>query len=188
MSKKYLSKFAVIAAVAAASQGAFAAANDTGTVNFEGEIVNSICSIAPESQNMKVFLGKIAAKTFKAAGDESLPADFTIKLLDCPAPDATTGKASVATVTFLGQKDRTDATLLLIDNAGQVGGVDAAKGVGIEISDSANTRIDMGAASGGYNLGEGTNSLRFKANYKSTVAAVTAGPANASTTFQVDYK
>jgi major type 1 subunit fimbrin (pilin) len=186
MSKKYLSKFAVIATVAAASQGAFAAANDTGTVNFEGEIVNSICSIAPESQNMKVYLGKIAAKTFKAAGDESLPQDFTIKLLDCPAP--VNGKASVATVTFLGQKDRTDATLLLIDNAGQVGGVDAATGVGIEISDSANTRIDMGAASGGYNLGEGTNALKFKANYKSTVAAVTAGPANASTTFQVDYK
>jgi major type 1 subunit fimbrin (pilin) len=191
MSKKHLSKFAVIAAVSAVSQGAFAAAADTGNINFEGEITASICSISPKSQNMTVFLGKPTVNRFKAAGDKAQPADFTIDLLDCPAV-AAGSPANVANVTFKGDGDMTAASggkWLKISNAGQAGGVVAAKNVAIQILDSASTQVDLNTGkSGDYILGEGTNSLKFKAAYIATAVGVTAGPASSSATFQVDYK
>ncbi len=190
MSKKFFPQFAVIALVAAVSQGAFAAAGDTGVINFEGEITASICSIAPKSQNMTVFLGKPTVKKFKVAGDKAEPAGFTIDLLDCPAV-AEGSPANVATVTFKGTPDTTAASAnkwLKVANAGLTGGVVAAKNVAIQIADSTGKQIDLGTASGEYILGEGTNSLKFQAAYIATAAGVTAGPANSTANFQVDYK
>lgn len=191
MSKKYLSQFAVIAAVAAISQGAFAAAGDTGNINFEGEITASICSISPKSQNMTVYLGKPTVNRFKAAGDKAEPATFNIDLLDCPAV-ATSAPANVATVTFKGEGDLSNASSgkwLKISNAGQAGGVVAAKNVAIQIADSTGAQVDLNTGkSGDYILGEGANSLKFKAAYIATAVGVTAGPASSSATFQVDYK
>lgn len=184
MSKKLISRFAVIAAVAAVSQGAFAAAGDSGQVNFEGSITSSICSIGPTSANQTVKLGVVTVNKFKAAGDRSLPQDFSIDLHDCPAV-AADKPANVATVTFKGDT-APGGKLLKIAN-GEVGS-GAAKNLAIQIMDSTGKQIDVGSPSGDYTLGEGTNRLKFKASYIATATGVTAGSANASSTFQIDYK
>lgn len=185
MSKKYISQLAAIAAAAAMSQGAFAAANDTGNINFEGEITASICSISPKSHNMTVFLGKPTVNKFKAAGDRAATADFTIDLLDCPPVGE---KANVAKVTFDGVPDvsAASASKWLKVGAGSVTN-QTAQGVAVRIADSSDTQIDLRSPSADYTLNEGTNSLKFKASYIATQAKVTAGAANATATFRVDY-
>ncbi|RSZ31173.1 MULTISPECIES: fimbrial protein [unclassified Variovorax] len=184
MKKFVIAKFAALAAVGLLSQGAFAA---DGTINFTGEIVDAPCSISPNSQNMTVPLGKVSRTAFDGAtagtavvGKKATPAKFTIDLLGCGAT------AKGATVTFTGTAD-TDATLLRLANAGQVG-VGAASGVAIELGDSAGTKIPLGQESGQYVLGLGDNSLKFQAAYIATKTAVTVGPANATAQFTVAYK
>lgn len=184
MKKFVIAKFAALATIGLLSQGAFAA---DGTINFTGEIVDAPCSISPNSQNMTVPLGKVSRTAFDGAtagtavvGKKATPAKFTIDLLGCGAT------AKGATVTFTGTAD-TDATLLRLANAGQVG-VGAASGVAIELGDSAGTKIPLGQESGQYVLGLGDNSLKFQAAYIATKTAVTVGPANATAQFTVAYK
>lgn len=185
MQKSVLVKFASLAVAGVLSQGAFAA---DGTINFTGEITTQICSVSPNSQNLIVPLGKVSRAAFDggtagtaAVGKKATPAKFTIDLLGC---DTTTLKN--ATVTFTGTAD-TDATLLRLANAGQVG-VTAATGVAIELGDSAGTKIPLGSPSSAYILGQGDNSLKFQAAYVATKTAVTAGPANSVAQFTMDYK
>ncbi len=185
MSKKYLSKLAVIAAVGALAQVAMAA---DGTVNFTGEITDSICSLAPESQLINVPLGKITRTKFQTVGTGSAPAKFTINLLDCPA-GINKGK-----VTFSGTADSRVADLVAIDGSGQ--GNPAAQGVGIEIGDWEGQKIALGSASREYALTQGANKLQFQARYVSTLPLVgaaptdpvlQAGPANGTAQFTVAY-
>lgn len=190
MQKAVFFKLAAVVAAGVLSQGAFAA---DGTINFTGEIVDAPCSISPNSQNMTVPLGKVSRNVFGTlstatppvftgtVGKKATPAKFTIDLLGCGAT------AKGATVTFSGTADGDDATVLRVANAGQVG-VGAASGVGIELGDSAGTKIPLGSESGQYVLGLGDNSLKFQATYVSTKTAVTVGPANAVAQFTVAYK
>lgn len=173
-----IAKIAAISALAAAAQGAVAA---DGTVNFIGEIVDAPCSIAPQSQNLTVPLGKVSRASLDgAAGKVSAPAKFTIGLLGCGAT------ATGATVTFAAPADATNANLVRV-GVGEVDG-SFATGVGIQIADSSGKQIPVGQASGNYTLAQGDNSLQFQANYMSTGAAVTVGTANAMAQFTVAYK
>ncbi len=173
-----VAKIATIAALSAAAQGALAA---DGTINFIGEIVDAPCSIAPQSQNLTVPLGKISRATLDgAAGKVSPAAKFTINLMDCGAT------AKGATVTFAAPADAVNKNLLRVG----IGEVDGgfATGVGIQIADSSGKQIPVGTASGNYTLGQGDNALQFQANYMSTGAAVKVGQANAMAQFTVAYK
>ena len=156
------------------SQGAFAA---DGTINFEGEIVSSTCSVSPKSQNMTVPLGKVKTTVLSAAGSTSTPSKFTIDLLDCdPAK---------AKVTFSGPPDADDATLLRL--AGGLVGNTQATNVAVQIADSSGKQIPLGSQSDEYAIAKGTNSLQFQANYKSVKGGATAGIANATAQFTVAY-
>ncbi|MGF6350727.1 fimbrial protein [Variovorax sp. W2I14] len=185
MQKSVFVKFASLAVAGVLSQGAFAA---DGTINFTGEIVDAPCSISPNSQNLTVPLGKVSRTAFDGAtagtasvGKKATPAKFTIDLLGCGA------SATGATVSFSGVGD-TDATLLRLANAGQVG-VGSASGVAIELGDSTGAKIALNTGSSGeYILGLGDNSLKFQAAYVATKTAVTVGPANAVAQFTVAYK
>lgn len=180
MQKTSLIKLAALTIAGVLSQGAFAA---DGTINFTGEITDSVCSISPASQNMVVPLGKISRNVFTSVGTKAPAANFTIDLLNCSA------SAKGAMVSFTGQHDTLATGAIAIANAGQVG-VAAATGVAVALSDSAGIPIPLGAASREYVLGAGTNSLKFQAAYVSTKAQadVTVGPANASAVFTVAYK
>jgi len=171
---------AAIAIAGLVSQGAMAA---DGNINFTGQIVDTPCSIAPDSQNLQVALGNVARTSLDGgAGKKSTPAKFTINLTSCGAT------AKGATVTFSGTADATVADALKLSNAGTVGASGSATGVAVEIDDSAGTKIPLGTASASYALGTGTNSLQFQAVYVSTGATVTSGPANATAQFTVAYK
>ncbi|CAN7641362.1 fimbrial protein [Variovorax paradoxus] len=184
MQKTVFVKFAALAVAGVLSQAAFAA---DGTINFTGEIVDTPCSISPNSQNLTVPLGKVTRNAFGGTagtaviGTKATPARFTIDLLGCGAT------AKGATVTFSGTADLDDATNLRLANAGQVG-VGSASGVAIELGDSAGTKIALGSPSADYILGLGDNSLKFQAAYVATKTAVTVGPANAVAQFTVAYK
>lgn len=173
-----IAKLAAVAVTGLLSQSAFAA---DGTVNFIGEIVDAPCSIAPQSQNLTVPLGKVSRTTLDgAAGKVSAPAKFTIDLLGCGAT------ATGATVTFAAPADATNANLLRV-GVGEVDG-SFATGVGIQVADSSGKQIPVGQASGNYTLAQGDNALSFQANYMSTGPAVTVGRGNAMAQFTVAYK
>ncbi|KPU92557.1 hypothetical protein APR50_21735 [Variovorax paradoxus] len=175
MLKQQLPKLAAFALIAAFSHAAMAA---DGTINFQGDITDSTCSVSPGSQNKLVYLGKVTNTKFTGVGSMSEPATFTIDLLDC-----NTATLKNAQVTFSGTQD---GDHLAIANSGQVG-VPTASGVAIQLKDSADATIKLGTPSAKYALGPGTNSLQFKANYIATQAAVTTGQANGVAQFTVAY-
>lgn len=77
--------------------GAVSAANaSSGTVNFEGQIVDTPCSIQPGSDNQQVDFGTIALGSLNP-GDTSAGQNFDIQLTGC---DATT--INTAEITFTG--------------------------------------------------------------------------------------
>ena len=178
MKQTTIAKLLAVAAAGLLSQAAFA---DGGTVNFNGQIVDSPCSIDPSSQNITVPMGTVSRAVLNgAAGKKATPSKFQILLTNCGAT------AKGATVTFTGTTDANVKDDLAISNAGQVG-VTAATGVAIELGDSAGTKVPVGSASGTYVLGLGNNPLNFQAAYVSTGPAVTVGPANSTAQFVVTY-
>lgn len=173
-----LTKAAVLVALAASAQAALAA---DGNVNFVGKIVDTPCSISPNSTNLTVPLGTVSKSVLDGAvGKRSTPAKFTIDLLNCGAT------AKGATVSFAGPPDATNANKLRI-GVGEVAG-SFATGAAIEIADSAGTAINLGSASPNYPLGIGNNSLQFQASYISVLSAVTTGTGNAVAQFTVTYQ
>jgi len=177
MKQMTIAKLVAVAAAGLLSQAAFA---DGGTVNFNGQIVNSPCSIAPSSQNITVPMGTVSSAALSAVGNKSTPSKFQI-LLQCVSLPKTG-----ASVTFTGTADATVPANLALANAGQVG-VSSATGVAIQLGDSAGTPIALGSASGTYTLGLGDNPLNFQAAYIATKSAVTVGPANATAQFVITY-
>jgi len=172
---------AALAVIGLASQAALAGPD--GTINFTGQIVDTPCSVSPNSANLQVPLGSVARTSLDGgAGKKSTPAKFTINLLGCGAT------AKGATVTFSGSGDTVVNDALKLSNAGTVGASGSATGVAVEIGDSAGTKIPLGSASASYALGSGDNALQFQAAYVSTGSTVTSGPANATAQFTVAYK
>ncbi|WP_271043878.1 type 1 fimbrial major subunit FimA [Pseudomonas sp. VB3] len=155
-----------------------------GTVHFKGEIVNAACSVSADSADQTVTLGQYRSAKFKAVGDKTGLVPFTIKLQDCDS--TVSSKASVA---FTGTVDAADPSVLAVSNIGG-GSSGAASGVGIEISDSQGAVLvpNSGKFSAPHQLKDGDNVLALTARYKSTLAAVTPGAADADATFTMQYE
>lgn len=149
-----------------------------GTVNFTGDIVETPCVVASDSQYQDVNLGQVKSSTFAKAKDASAFKNFNINLEECNV--ATLKNTNV---TFRGTSDTVDTDLLAI--GGQSG---AATGVGIEISDQSGAIVSMNKASSDFALNAGQNILYFKARYKATTIPVVSGHANAQADFQLAYK
>lgn len=178
MNKKTLAKFALLATAAAVSQAALAA---DGNIQFNGEIVDSPCSISPGATNLVVPLGKVSRASLEgAAGKLSTPAQFQIQLTDCSAA------AKGASITFSGVPDTVQKDALALANSG--GLEPNATGVAVQVRDANRAKIALGSESANYVLGQGSNNLRFEASYVSTGNTVTPGPANATAQFTVNYK
>ncbi|WP_415343678.1 fimbrial protein [Enterobacter hormaechei] len=154
----------------------FAAA---GTVNFNGEILDAACTVDVGSQNQTVELGRYNKSEFSSAGARTAAKKFSIVLKDCPA------SVTSAVVRFDGTPDTSDSALLAIDSS--VAG--AATGVAINLMTADKADLPLHGSNGySYALFSGLdNTLDFYAQYKSTVAAVTAGPANSVANFSVVY-
>ncbi|SNY79604.1 fimbrial protein [Enterobacter sp. CC120223-11] len=174
--KKNLIAVAIAATAVLSMSNAFAAA---GTVNFTGEILDAACTVDVASQNQTVALGQYNKSEFTAAGDTTAAKKFNVVLKDCPAT------VTSAHVMFDGKPDTTNSSLLAIDSS--VAG--AATGVAINLMTA--DKADLGLhGDNGYRytlVSTADNTLDFYAQYKSTAAAVTAGPANSVANFSVVY-
>ncbi len=157
--------------------GTASAAPNTGTINFQGHITESACSISGGDTNMTVPMGSISKNEFTAAGTRnSTPANFSISLLNCD-----TEVSENATIAFAGNTVGTG--LLALDPAG-------AKGVAIALLDaSSGNVITIGGPGVSNVLTKGTNEFKFDAYYQATAAVddIVAGAANAKATFTVTY-
>ncbi|QPK02324.1 fimbrial protein [Enterobacter mori] len=175
-----MKKKVIIAMLAASSAltmtHAFAAA---GTVNFNGNILDSACDVDVASQNQVVVLGDYYKTEFPATGSRTAATKFDIVLKNCPVT------VTNAKVRFDGTPDVTNSSLLAIDTS--VAG--AATGVAINLMTADKSDLPLhGSNSYTYALSStADNTLNFYAQYISTAAAVTAGPANSVANFSVVY-
>lgn len=153
-----------------------------GTVHFTGSLVDAACAVSTDSTDQTVDLGQYTLHHFKNVGDKTSVIPFQIKLEDCD-----TTVASTAAVAFSGQRDSAQAGLLAIASGGNT---ETASGVGIQILDEASKAVipDGSTFSTAHTLIDGENTLNFSAQYVSTVAAPTAGQANADATFFMQYQ
>lgn len=181
LNKMTLSLVAGIALVSSAANADVVSVNG-GTVHFKGELVNAACAVSSKSSDQTVKLGQYRTAEFTKVGDTSAQIPFTIVLNDCD-----TSVSTMASVSFSGQTDATDPTLLAINSGDNS---TTAKGVGIEILDSASKVLTPNGTtfSTKQTLTDGTNTLPFTARYKSTAATATAGQANADATFVMNYE
>ncbi|MDJ3788170.1 fimbrial protein, partial [Salmonella enterica] len=58
-----------------------------GTMTFSGSVINAPCSIAPDSQNIKVDLGQVPAKKLSGTDSTSDLTPVTITLTECSFED-----------------------------------------------------------------------------------------------------
>ena len=182
--RKTLLRALIGASILSAGYASAATTVAGGTVHFTGQIVNAACAVSSTSSNQTVNLGQYRTANFTAVGAYSGKVPFTIKLEDCDPTVSTT-----AAVAFSGSADGNDNTVLSTSNISG-GSAGAAAGVGIEISDSKGTVLaPTGAAfSSPQTLITGSNTLNFNARYKSTLANVTPGEADADATFTMQYE
>ncbi len=178
----------VLAATAfTATTGVYAVGEDVtvvgGVIHFTGDIVNAACSVSTNSDGQTVKLGQYRTAAFTGTGTETTPIPFNIVLNDCdPAV------SSLASIAFSGQADLIDTDLFTVNASGD--NTTVASGVGIVIKDKQSQILSPAgtAYSAKQTLIKGTNTFPFTANYKSTVASVTAGKANADATFMIHYE
>lgn len=174
--KKNLIAVAFAAVAVMSASNVFAVA---GTVNFTGEILDAACTVDVASQNQTVALGSYNKTEFTAAGDVTAAKKFSIVLKNCPAA------VTSAHVRFDGTPEATNSALLAIDST--VAG--AATNVAINLMSANKAQLPLHGDNGySYTLSStADNTLDFYAQYKSTAATVTAGPANSVANFSVVY-
>lgn len=157
----------------------------TGTINFQGNITAVTCGVevvdpvtgAPGTGS--VNMGTVEASRFTGTGQEHGGKGFALRVTP-----GTGGciilPGALAKVTFSGTADPTGDYYAFKPTA------DAAKGVVAVIKDNSGTNLSNGAESAEYALHEtDPTDLRFDVYYRSTAAAVTAGPAEADVAFVV---
>lgn len=175
MKKKMMMAMLAVSSALPMTQ-AFAAA---GTVNFNGNILDSACDVDVASQNQVVVLGDYYKTEFPTTGARTAATQFSIVLKNCPVT------VTNAKVRFDGTPDLSNASLLAIDSS--VAG--AATGVAINLMSADKADLPLhGSNSYSYVLSStADNTLNFYAQYISTAASVTAGPANSVANFSVVY-
>lgn len=171
-----MKKCLIAVSLAAAAFSASVLADD-GRINFYGSITDSACTVVNNMSNpLSVMMGNVSSSAFTGAGSTASPTKFNIALKDCPE------SAKSATVKFDGTADSNVATLLALT---QEAGV--AKGVGIQLMDNKNAVVPLYTASSAYPLQAGDNNLAFVARYYATANTVSAGFANATSSFTLNY-
>lgn len=157
-------------------------ANATTTINFQGEIVETACTVTGATNNAlpAIALGTYPKSIFNAVGTITPDKPVDISLTGCPV-------GQIVTLAFSGTTVANDVRKLDL-----TAGTNTATNVAIELLDAgtktavpfdgselADTRLIDSQGHAGYN---------FVAHYISTATAVTAGEANSTATFDIVYK
>ena len=168
----------IAAGMACASVSVFASSGE-GQINFTGEIIDSACTVVNGLSNpLNVSLGKVSKSAFTGSGSTTSTTRFSIQLKDCPET------VTSASVTFGGTPDRNNKDILAVTS-----GTGSASGVGVQLLDKTENPLSLYTASAAYTLTPGTttNDLQFGARYIQTGGTVSAGLANAASTFTIVY-
>ncbi|MBL5903126.1 fimbrial protein [Serratia fonticola] len=147
-----------------------------GKINFTGDILETACKVDTTTQT--VPMGTINKSAFSGPGDLAAPKKFSITLKDCPI------SVTSARVTFDGEADTANSSLLALNEAG------AATGVGLALFESdGSTPVPVSVASKAITLdteASNINTLSYIAKYMAT-GPIVAGNGNATTDFTVIY-
>ncbi len=162
--------------LAASVSGVHAAGAGSGTIAFEGEILEAACSIKPGDSDQTIQLGEIA-KSQLALGGSSRSKEISIELTGC----SITGLADkTVSATFTGAASA--------DVSGALGIAGDAKGAGIMLVDGSGTAITLGAPTQVQLLQAGDNTLVFNAYLKGKATGdITPGRFAAVTNFSLAY-
>lgn len=157
----------------------------TGTINFAGKISSATCPIEivnPETGLVGNFvpMGEVDASAFTSVGTQGGGRGFQMRIT--PGSNCVMDPTKLnATVTFTSVQGGGG------DHYGVKPVSGAATGVAVAIKDFTGTLIPSGSTSAIYPLSETDPTLMyFFASYISTLATVSAGPADADVSFSVN--
>ncbi len=148
----------------------------SANVVLQGNVTEQTCAASVGSDNFSVDLGSWPSLTLNgAAGKVSTEKPFSIQLEGCPAV--------AISIIFTGTVADGSSDLLAIDS-----GTDAAKNVAIELLNGDMSRLGLSDASKPVTADtNGNATFNFYARYISTASQVSAGQANASSVFTLNY-
>lgn len=160
------------------SSSVFAADQGHGKVTFTGSIIDSPCSIKPESVDQTVSLGQISKASLDNSG-KSTPRNFRIDLENCSF--GTADAKNKVTVTFTGAESTV--------NKGSLGISGTAKGASVVIADGSGQNITLAQPTNPQALQNGSNSINFSAFLQGDGSAdsITEGDFQAVTDFTLAY-
>ncbi|EHM1732034.1 fimbrial protein [Salmonella enterica] len=169
-----------------------------GTIEFTGSVIDAPCTIVPNDQNIKVYLGQVSLKRLDTADKYSDVVPVTINLTGCsfdtPTNQSDPVKYSKVAVTFPDAHTPTggDATKGEIANAAS----NAAENVVIQLlQGDATTPVDLtktnpGASDTGniqLDPTSATSKLQFYARMMTISGAAKAGSVGATVTYKLHY-
>lgn len=147
------------------------------TVNINGTITNTTCSVSPESVDKPVYLGEHSEREFTSAGKGPTPTPFTINLENCGAI------SRGVEVTFTGTPDDD------IPNYFKLAPESSGSGTALILMDDAKKVIPVGGTSKAYsvNTGSTTKSLVFYAQMVANNQKIKSGVMAFNVTFSTLY-
>lgn len=150
-----------------------------GTVTFTGSIIDSPCSIDPDSIDQTVNLGQVSTVALSENSNKgiSTPRNFYIKLEKCNLE----GASKAVTATFTGAAGTTK---------GMLGMTGTAKGASIAMTDGSGKVLELGKPTSAQALQDGNNTLAFSAYLQGDGASegITPGEFNSVTNFTLAYQ
>jgi major type 1 subunit fimbrin (pilin) len=162
-----------------------------GQIEFTGSVTDNACTITTGSTNKSVPLEPVQISAFGPnVGAPAGEKNFSISLDNC----STATRKNVA-ITFSGQQDANDPTLLGLTGENQV------RGIAIQISDArTGNKLPLNEPTADYDLRPQSNTFNFVAAYVRTVAdtkdeedgvtesGIGTGQVYALASFDVTYK
>jgi len=149
----------------------------SGQITFQGEILDSACSINPGSSDQTVSLGQVAKSQLETGG-MAPPQSFQIELSGCSLTGLTD---KTVTAKFTGAESAAVP--------GALGIVGTAKGAGIMLVDGTGTAVTLGSSTKVQTIQAGDNTMLFGAYLKGqATGAITPGEFTSVTNFALEYK
>lgn len=181
-----LTKVALTLAVASSMASFSSIADNTGTINFVGSVVNSPCNIEQSSLKQTVDFGQLSRKALESG--KAAEADFDIKFTGCDfenfSKDAEGKPVAVKSMelVFTGQNYADVGNTLLTTSAGNANNL----GIAIDGFEFGKAKDVLSSISNP----KGDNTLTFKALAKAVDATkeVSEGKFSAISNFRIAYQ
>lgn len=150
----------------------------TANLKFSANIIESSCEVNTNSQNLTVELGRFATKDFLMPGSQSDPKYFEILLDNCTAENIS--------IKFLGKSDESNPDYLAVGKPNQSGGTN---NVALKILNKDKTLLPLNKYAPEISPdSSNSTTIGFYATYISENGNVTAGNADATASFILQYQ